>query len=181
MSRRAEPNPLLQPPVAAMLVWRSSLALSAAAVAEFGGSAIGAARMLLRWALRVVALTIVHALASCVIVVIAIAQGMSGGVGWVVGGFFILMFFPWLLLNWAGIEPVPFDSPLAVAFNSLTWVAIVSALFLVGSRFFRKRREGTLRAQETKRPNAAEPSAAADSGGDGGWAGFLGPQRVRRG
>ena len=138
--------------------------------------------MLLRWAWRFVALTIVHALASCLIVVIAIAQGMSsGGVAWVVGGFFILLFLPWLLLSWAGIEPVRLDSPLAVAFNSLTWVAIVSAVFLVGSRFFRKRRECTLRAQETKGPKDAEPVAAADGGRDADWAEFLGAQRGRDG
>lgn len=108
--------------------------------------------MLQRWLLKYAALTIVHAFISCVAVVIVVAAAMSPGTEWLLRLTVILwdfLFFPLLCLDWAGIELVPIDSPLAIAINSPTWSAIVSAIWLVASRYRHRKLNKAKRVDET--------------------------------
>lgn len=106
--------------------------------------------MFLRWLLKVALLTVAHALASGIAVVFAIAAAMSPGGDWLAGGLLFSMFFPLYLLDWAGVELVPLDSPLAIAVNSPSWVVIVSAIWFVGCRSLGWKRNQRRGAEEAK-------------------------------
>ena len=81
--------------------------------------------MLLRHLLTFVVMTIFQAIASAVALLLAIAAGMSPGSDWLISPLLIIFFFPVLLLDWAGIEVVPIDSPQALLLNSPFWAAII--------------------------------------------------------
>lgn len=102
--------------------------------------------MLQRCLLKYASLTIVHALVSCVAFVFLVAAAMSPGTEWLLRLTVVLwgfLFFPLLSLYWAGIELVPLDSPLALAINSPSWAAVVSVIWLVASRYRRRKLNNT--------------------------------------
>lgn len=108
--------------------------------------------MLQRWLLKYAALTIVHAFISCVAVVIVVAAAMSPGTEWLLRVTALLwgfLFFPLLWLDWAGIELVPLDSPLAIAINTPAWAAVAWVIWLVASRCRHRKLNKAERVDET--------------------------------
>jgi hypothetical protein len=108
--------------------------------------------MLLRWLSIFVLVTIVHAWASFVVLVLAVATApYSGGPLSLPANLFCILFSPLLLLSWVGVELIRLDSPAGIAINSLSWAVAFSMLWLVGSRLRRKERQQDTLHQQSER------------------------------
>jgi hypothetical protein len=110
--------------------------------------------MFLRWLVRFMLLTVVHAAASCVAALFWVAAAMSSGGHWLIDLIGWSIFYPIALLIWAGVDLEPLDRPLTLAINSPIWAAVACTLWFAGTQIRSGQRAS--RAKSTNDPHRSQ-------------------------